>query len=105
MGLIIEVYRAADRDCTAGGISSNHNGLTLIDAAGPFDPSDEYPAVKLVTRQIAGREYKHLEPVAPVPSGGTGYMFGGNYGATSDSRFRAISQYPLAIHDRVEFNK
>lgn len=29
-------------------------------------------------------------------------MAGGNFVYTSDGRFRAVCQYPISVHDRVE---
>jgi hypothetical protein len=107
-GLIIEVYRSKDTtgndsDCTNGGISATFDRLTLIGKgiSGPFAPTPERPAVTMITRTICGEEYKHIVPcdenAQPLPGW---YMFGGNYGVTSDSRFP--HRYPLAIHDRQE---
>lgn len=103
-GLRISVYRDADgTDCTNGGISSRFARLTLIGAGIPeiFDVDDDAPAVTMITRNIGGREYKHLVPcdenAKPLPGW---YMFGGNFAKTSDSRFP--HPYPLAIHDRQE---
>lgn len=104
-GLHISVYRDADgSDCTNGGISSTHQRLTLIGAGidPVFEPSADAPAVTVVTRNVFGEIYKHLVPCDPEtaqPLPGW-YMFGGNYGKTSDSRFP--SKYPLPIHDRQE---
>lgn len=104
-GLIIEVYRAVDfPDCTLDGISSKHKTLTLIPCNGPFEPSEDRPAVTMITRRFAdGSIYKHLEPCdengKPLPGW---WMFGGNYACTSDSRFRELNPYPLPIHDRQE---
>ena len=103
-GLTVYVLRNHLGDCTNNGISSNHNTLTLIGAGveGPFKPSEDRPAVTMVTRVIAGREYKHLVPcdenANPLPGW---WMAGGNFAETSDSRFP--NPYPLSIHDRKEF--
>ena len=100
-GLTLWVYRT-DHDCTNGGISSRYNRLILVgegiegpDTVDLSDPPEN--AVKIVTRQIGGREYKHIEPLI---KGGKWHMAGGNFAYTSDSRFP--SDYPLSIHDRVE---
>jgi hypothetical protein len=115
-GIRIEVYRWSLGDCTNGGISSNHNALTLLlPGGGPFEPSDDAPAVKMVTKQF-GYDYKGSDRYCSlVPwdiekdcalgtadsQTGTGrYMCGGNVGYSSDSRFPAL--YPLMIHDRTE---
>lgn len=105
-GLIISVYKDANGyDCTNGGISSFHANLTLIGTGieGPFAPTEERPAVTMVTRTIGERKYTNLVPcdenAQPLPGW---YMAGGNYGYTSDSRFRILCPYPLPIHDRKE---
>lgn len=102
-GLTLWVY--SDRmpgDCTNGGISSRYRELILVGDGieGPVSVDlDDAPenVVRIVTRQIGGREYKHIEP---LNKGGKWHMAGGNFAYTSDSRFP--SDYPLSIHDRVE---
>ena len=58
---------------------------------------------KIVKRHLFGRDVYHVEPmVAPK---GAGWMMGGNYCASSDSRFsKAIGGMygAVAIHDRQE---
>jgi hypothetical protein len=109
-GLRIYVLRDASLnrcDCTMNGISRQHNTLTLVGEGiqGPFEPTDDAPAVRLVRRQLFLRsgergEYLHLEPVDAKYHGGEWLMAGGNFGWTCDSRFP--SDYPISIHDRYE---
>lgn len=114
MGLIINVYRAtqsgifADADCTMNGISRRFNQICLVNVEGPFEPREDCPAAYL-----AKTPYGHAKI---VPAGADGEietrwtMMGGNYGATSDSRFnQAIEKLTgrpfygaLPIHDRIE---
>jgi hypothetical protein len=54
--------------------------------------------LKLVRRNLFGREHLHAEPIDPPT--GVGWMAGGNFIWTSDSRFP--SDYPIAVHDRQE---
>lgn len=114
MGLPIYVLRDSLGDCTNGGISSRANSLTVMNIDGPFEPSDDAPPVLLV------EHYKgclSLVPAERSPGGtawqkvqGKHFMMGGNYGATSDSRFSSKCETLLqhrfygavAIHDRVE---
>ena len=120
MGLIVNVYRAAGYgDCTNGGLSSRFDELCLVNADGPFEPSEKCPAV------IMESHYKGCLRIVPVilqsPPSGEGiaiwavdktkwYMAGGNYAATSDSRFNELAAKLLGhtfyaavkIHDRVE---
>ena len=106
MGLIINVFRNDNRDCTNGGVSSKAKELCVINAEGPFDPKEDdgvFP-VKLI-------DHPGL-PGTPllVPTGGRKGMMGGNFGYTSDGRFqdkiveltgrRFYGAVP--IHDRFE---
>lgn len=119
MGLNVSVYRAADRqDCTNGGISSRFSTLCVMNVEGPFNPSDR--AAPVVLRKHPTMNAVHLVPAyfnvkeqrwEPVPGH---FMMGGNYGATSDSRFgdtvrrmygieyTAYICSAVSIHDRQE---
>lgn len=112
MGLIVSVYRNQDVDCTNGGISSNAKGLCIINIKGPFEPNESYPAAMIVKHPTV----KGIVRIVPAYYDGynwyedLGTMAGGNYAATSDSRFtravEAITGHPfygaVSIHDRVE---
>jgi len=91
--------------CSNDGISSMFDELLLIcdDGNERIDP-DNLPEnlCKVVTRTIAGREYKHIEPFVQHDEGCTGWMSGGSLAYSSDARFHDISDYPLSIHDRQE---
>ena len=92
-------------DCTNGGITSRYDELLLVCKEGFVKvDEDNLPEnlVKVVTRTIGGREYKHIEPVAKTSKGCVGWMSGGNLAYTCDSRFRRLSEYPLCVHDRQE---
>lgn len=92
-------------NCSNNGISERFDKLLIVHDSGFIDIDPENPPenlVKLVVRNIGGREYKHLEPVVRPDKGCVGWMFGGDYAGCSDSRFREISDYPLPIHDRQE---
>lgn len=122
----VDVYRSkALGDCTNGGMSSRHNELLVLctktntssDArahVGLDNPPDNL--AKLVASPLGG---VHIEPYAGsvTTANGSpyhgGYMFGGNYAATSDAPLsRALRAFghgnvfivgaPLPIHDRVE---
>jgi hypothetical protein len=123
MGLIVSIYR--DRkmpDCSAGGLSSRVDEVTLVNVEGPFDPTPERPAALLVKGNGEGIA-KVVEAVLEYPgeqeSGGTGYVarkdgvgpsMGGCYVATSDSRFtQAVERIvggrfygAVPLHDRYE---
>ena len=116
MGLLLNVYRSdpvgpfgESMDCTLGGVSSRAWRLCVVNVDGPFNPSPDAPAVLLLKGNIPGA-------VKIVPADETGApvkgwtMFGGNYAATSDSRFSEacarLSESPcygaVPIHDRIE---
>ncbi|MDD3337105.1 MAG: hypothetical protein PHI98_16605 [Eubacteriales bacterium] len=104
--LSVLVYRsAAIGDCTNGGISSRFKELLVECEEGyinvdPANPPENL--VRLAYRRIGGRDVYHLEPTAKAT--GVGWMMGGNYAATSDSRFGEMTGIygAIAIHDRTE---
>lgn len=104
--LPIKVFRdSRGCDCTNDGISRRYDTLLLICEEGYEEVDESNPPenlVKIVTRFIAGSEYKHIEPYAAVDSGNVGWMSGGNIAYSCDSRFSRMSQYPLSVHDRQE---
>ena len=104
--LPINVYRTERLgDCTNGGISSRFNQLLLICDDGWKEVDEKNPPenlVKLVRRDMLGEVIYHIEPYKePVQCG---WMFGGNYAASSDSRFAKMTGIygAIAIHDRQE---
>lgn len=104
MGMVAQIFRG-DRDCSNGGISSRARGVCVMNVAGPFEASDEYPAVLLVPGPFNS---VHLVP-AELPSDSV-TMAGGCFVHTSDSRFsQAVEKLlghrfygAVALHDRVE---
>ena len=91
-------------NCSNNGISSRYKEVLLICDEGFIKIDEDNPPenlVKLVTRNLFGREYKHIEPVAAAS--GAGWMAGGSLVYSSDSRFRSMSEYPLSLHDRQEY--
>lgn len=104
--LPISVYREGRGDCTNGGISSRFRELLVICDRGHINIDENNPPenlVKVVKRHLFGRDVFHLEPVKRPD--GCGWMMGGNYGATSDSRFSEMLggfYGAVAIHDRQE---
>jgi hypothetical protein len=94
-------------DCSNGGISSRYSRVTVIGLgkdAEIFEPTEDAPAVRLVKRKIGGKVVVHAEPVEGLKSGNIGWMAGGSYVSTSDSRFcRAVGFYgAVSLHDRQE---
>jgi hypothetical protein len=103
MGMLVSVLRNAELgESSNGGISSSHDRLLLVGEGVPeiFKSDGKLPVVKLIRRKIYGSEYLHVEPVEPVHKGNVGWMAGGNFVHSSDSRFP--NRYPISIHDRQE---
>lgn len=116
MGLHVNIYKEARQedswlgsiDCTMGGESSYAKGFTVVNADGPFDPCEDYPAAELVMAEPIGG--KRILRLIPESKKGKWTMFGGNYAGTSDSRFSELCEKLLgvnfygavAVHDRVE---
>lgn len=121
-GLPVDVYRNAAHavgDCTNGGITSRAVSLVVVGildqtrAGAPVitavdelsqitEPSGAAPAVILVKRRFNGEVIYHLRPADDL---GRTPMMGGNYAATSDSRFSRMigGMYgAVAVHDRFE---
>ena len=106
MALPIYVYCQADgSDCTNDGISSRFDRLLCLCDEGFVEVDlDNPPAnlVKVVYREMFGGIY-HIEPYAKPEH--IGWMMGGNYAATSDSRFADMVggiYGAIPIHDRQE---
>jgi len=104
MGMLASIYRSDLGDCSMKGVSSRATKVCVVNVDGPFEPSADAPAVRLVKRRYGN--------VVAIPVGleDGQVMFGGTYVETSDSRFdeavRNLSGYdfgfPVALHDRVE---
>jgi hypothetical protein len=91
-------------DCTANGITSRYTQVLLIGDGVPqaFEARPDTPIVRLVRRDIGDRVYCHVEPIEKPEGSWNGPMAGGNFIYSCDSRFHAVSHYPLSVHDRFE---
>lgn len=111
-GLIVSVFRNCQGDYSRGGLTADHQALTVVNIGGPFGPRDERPAVMLI--QGPGRGPNPI--IVPAVAGDAGewtpapgwWMFGGNY-ASGDSRFSdALARLggtpgmAAKVHDRIE---
>ncbi len=110
-GLRAWIYRAnMGGDTSNGGLSAHADRVTIVGAGldGPVaelrEATPDAPAVRLVFRRIGLTEVVHAEPVEQPPFRRVGWMFGGAFIHTSDSRFsRAAGIYgAVALHDRSE---
>jgi hypothetical protein len=113
VGLIVQVYRDSFEDCTAGGVSARCDALTVVNIGGPSAPAPDRPAALLVSGY---RDTKHVVPAVQDRHGGwvplsvpgrAGPMHGGNFAATSDSRWSSALGFHGAapIHDRYELGQ
>lgn len=95
-GMILDVFRHGDRDCTNDGITSRHDQVLLVGENIPeIFEAPELPRVIVCNRG----DYIYARPDDDHEFG---YMMGGNFIATTDSRIRRISKYPIPVHDRRE---
>ena len=129
-GLILSVYRAADRsDCTNGGVSATHDRIIVVGTKRHVDKNwqplpeslmlpdwgQDLPQFILVESAVPALYGPHLVPLEYVEKGSNtkeyaGPMMGGNYAESSDSRWCRLShdifgrdhQSIAPIHDRVE---
>jgi len=103
-GIRAQIYRG-DGDFSNGGISGRCKEVTIIDEhiIGPFEPTEDAPAVRLVRRYIGGKPSFYLTPV-DAPEGMVGPMMGGCYVGSSDSRFAKLWEPygAIPLHDRWE---
>lgn len=115
MGLILSVYRPARfSDCTNGGLTGgDRESVTVVNVEGPFEPTDDRPAVLLVDGPAAGTRWNPIivpavkvgdEWVPERREGIIGPMAGGNFAGTSDSRWnrRVDGRGVVSVHDRFE---
>lgn len=88
-------------NCSNSGISSRIKAVTIVgEIPKIFEADEKSPAVKIVRRMLCGRIYLHAEPIESIKNGNVGYMMGGCFIWSSDSRFP--SDYPIPLHDRQE---
>lgn len=94
-GLILEIYRS-DYDSIINKMKGVKS-VVLVDKRIPeiFEARQDMPAVKIVTRNLFGKDYTHAEPLEPGF-----YAFGGTFLYTSDSRLSEVAKYPIPLHDR-----
>lgn len=102
MGLLVSIHRG-DYDSEMN-VFYGKRQVTVVNVEGPFEPREDAPAAKLV------KGYGNTVIIVPADSDFDGaQMFGGTFGATSDSRFQraveeivGVSHFAVSIHDRRE---
>lgn len=107
MGILASIYTSKEfGDCSNNGISARFKAVVIVNAGGPFDPTDDAPGVEVI-KHPAGPKYP---PIAvPVEGGKGSRMMGGGYVGTSDSRLADLVEslgWPrmsiVPLHDRYE---
>jgi hypothetical protein len=107
MGLLLFVYRWAGRE-RSDNISDAIDTICVVNVSGPFEPSSDAPAFRLIDSY---KGYPALVPVAPPPKGFRGPMAGRNYAGANNSDWvaavSAITGGPaygvlVSIHDHFE---
>lgn len=104
MGILAWIYDSPLGNSSNDGLSAKHTEVCVVNVDGPFKPTDDTPAVRLVKRSTGN--------IVCVPIGleDKWTMFGGAFVYTSDRRFNeAVEElsgynhsFPVALHDRVE---
>jgi hypothetical protein len=110
--LIVSVLRHVSGDYSRGGLTADHQDLTVVNIAGPFGPRDHRPPVMLI--QGPGTRPNPVLVPAVVDDAGAwtpapgSWMAGGAY-ATGDSRLaEAVALLggtpgmAVKVHDRIE---
>lgn len=105
-GLAVNVYRIPEwGDMSNKGVTSRCSTFVLTWDDMPaecqvFEVTERRPELVLVRRKLMHQqpEYLHARPADETRH----TMMGGTFIYSSDSRFRAVSDYPIPVHDRVE---
>ena len=103
VNVLYSMYNGEVVDCTNNGVTKRHNRVILLPEGVKAPENATIPVLKVVRRNIMGDIYIHAEPVTKVEGERVGWMAGGNFVYSSDSRYREwIGNYPIAVHDRCE---
>lgn len=108
----VNIFKANGEDWSNGGLSSKYNEC-YVECEDGWITEDRVPQDAIV--QIVSNAFGTIaaKPFAPVEKDCVGYMFGGCYISSSDSRFSKICEKLLghsfhgavALHDRTETQK
>lgn len=109
MGIMASIYEPKDiGNCSNGGISSRATKVCVVNAEGPFEPSEDMPGVEII-RHPAGPRFGPIAVPVDRPEGRFGPMAGGCIIDSSDVRFTELleelggtSDGGVSLHDRYE---
>lgn len=100
-GMLVNIYRHAGPDTSNHGVSQKMETMLLVGPGIPkVFPVADRPVLQLVKKNGTGKFHLIAEPDALPEAGNIGWMFGGNFVYSSDSRFP--SRTPIPVHDRQE---
>ena len=111
--LKLEIFKSQMGDCSNGGLSSKYGTCFVECDCGNWDEKN-VPENAIVKLEKGAFGTIHLIPAKPIEKGCVGYMFGGCYCASSDSRFGELIEQQfgishwhgaIALHDRTETQK
>ncbi len=97
-------------NCSNNGISAFHKSVTIVSDIRECQifettPHDELirPLVVIKKKVVCGEEHVYAEPIDDSEPGNVGWMMGGSFIWSSDSRFSEhFSKQPIPLHDRQE---
>lgn len=101
----LNIYKSRFGDSSNGGISSRYSEVLIECEDGYIEVDENNPPENfcvVVKRHLFGETFMHIEPYKETDKGCVGWMAGGCFCSTPDSRFSRISRYPLSLHDRQE---
>lgn len=105
-GYRVNIYKSGNDTSSQNVVSRKFNKTILVTdgvKGDSFSVMSNEPYIKLVKRNLLGKEFLSAEPVN-FGVDKNHKMFGGDFVWSSDSRFRKdISERPIPLHDRVEF--
>ena len=103
----LEIYKPRGGDCSNGGLSSKYDTCYIECEEGWIDES-RVPEDAIIKLEPGAFGTIHATPTKEKPNGHVGYMMGGCYVATCDSRWSRMieklgfSHCAIALHDRTE---
>lgn len=110
-GFFVSIYEdKTSGNCSNNGLSHQHKEAMIVSNIKElqiFDitPKSELtnPLIMIKTKNVGGEEYIYAEPLDSIDKSNVGWMMGGTFIYSCDSRFkRHVSQYPIPLHDRQE---
>lgn len=98
-GLICYIYSSGD-ECVLNAVKGKTVLLVGSNIPEIFEESENHPAVEIIERNLSHMDKPYK--TAYLVGKRTGACFGGRFIYSSDSRFRAVAEYPVPLHDRYE---